>query len=122
MMRSRSQRQAVRAAQQILHNVDTVRRSRLAQHEVALGGRNRNRHGSGGGGVIGTQARHGFTAIGHHVNFAARLQGYAQAGEIYLDADTCRSADVQPLRDVKLSLKGFRDPVQAFVLGAGGAA
>mgnify|MGYP000069441301 FL=1 len=115
-------RQAVRAAQQILRNVDTVRRSRLAQHDVALGVGIGIATGPVAIGVIGTQARHGFTAIGHHVNFAARLQGYAQAGEIYLDADTCRSADVQPLRDVKLSLKGFRDPVQAFVLGAGGAA
>lgn len=119
---SQSARQAVRAAQLILQRVEALRTTRQQQGEVALGVGIGIATGPVAIGVIGTQQRHGFTAIGHHVNFAARLQNAAQVGEIYLDADTTRDAEVRPHREVMLTLKGFRDPVQASVLVAGGGA
>jgi len=78
-------------------------------------------------GIIGTHARRGFAAIGHHVNLAARLQGQAQAGEIVLDERTHRlwqgsapdaagDAAAWPAFSPRLvSLKGVRDNQQVYV-------
>lgn len=49
-------------------------------------------------GLIGTFERRGFSAIGHHVNFASRLQGQARPGEILLDEESHRLLEQDGVR------------------------
>ena len=79
----------------------------LAQGEATLG-------------VIGSQERWEYAAIGNVPNLAARLCGEARAGEVLLDAQAEREvaalADTEPVGP--LSLRGFLQPVPAFRLKA----
>ena len=69
-------------------------------------------------GVIGSEQRWEYAAIGNVPNLAARLCGVAQAGEIVLDAQTERSvahmAETEQLGP--LALRGFSQPIAAFRL------
>ena len=114
-------RQAYQAAMQILVNVDKVNAERERLGERCLGVGIGIATGPVAVGIIGTLERRGFTAIGHHVNFAARLQGYARAGEIVIDEDTHRALDGQDIafRELTLMLKGFRDPVRVYAHARG---
>jgi adenylate cyclase len=71
-------------------------------------------------GIIGSEQRWEYAAIGNVPNLAARLCGVAQAGEIILDTQTEQSvahmADTEQLGP--LSLRGFASPVVAFRLRA----
>ncbi len=42
-------------------------------------------------GILGSRRRRAFTAIGRHVNLAARLESAARAGEVLLDLESWRS-------------------------------
>ena len=69
-------------------------------------------------GVIGTGGGRSFTVIGDAVNVAARLEQAAPVGAIAIGTATARqlgSARLTPLG--RLSIKGRREPVEAFVLG-----
>lgn len=61
-------------------------------------------------GFLGTSDRRSFTAIGHHVNMAARLESQARPGEILIDDTTYKKA-TDPLKSrftiISLNLKGF---------------
>lgn len=65
-------------------------------------------------GNIGSEKRSKYGIVGHHVNLAARIESYSQAGEILISENTF--ADVQsPLnitRSFKQRLKGVKDSVE----------
>ena len=69
-------------------------------------------------GIIGSEQRWEYAAIGNVPNLAARLCGVAQAGEIILDAQTeheiAQLADTDPIGP--LTLRGFQQPIAAFRL------
>jgi adenylate cyclase len=69
-------------------------------------------------GIIGSEQRWEYAAIGNVPNLAARLCGVAQAGEIILDAQTEQSvahmAETEQLGP--LGLRGFSQPIAAFRL------
>jgi class 3 adenylate cyclase len=71
-------------------------------------------------GVIGSEQRWEYAAIGNVPNLSARLCGVAQAGEIILDAQT--EHDVAHLAETEqvgpLTLRGFAHPIAAFRLRA----
>jgi len=59
-------------------------------------------------GMIGSHDRRCFTAIGRHVNLAARLESQALAGNILVDAATHQALQEQyDFTSLKLSLKGI---------------
>ena len=69
-------------------------------------------------GIIGSEQRWEYAAIGNVPNLAARLCGVAQAGEIILDAQTERSIDHMAVTEQvgPLGLRGFAHPIVAFRL------
>jgi len=75
-------------------------------------------HGFATLGAFGFEGRWDYSAIGSVVNLASRLSDEAQSGQILIDRRTRAAvgdaAEVEPLGP--LSLKGFAQPVHAFVL------
>jgi class 3 adenylate cyclase len=71
-------------------------------------------------GVIGSEVRWEYAAIGNVPNLAARLCGEARAGEILLDAQAEREVTTLALTEPigPISLRGFFQPVAAFRLRA----
>jgi adenylate cyclase len=71
-------------------------------------------------GVIGSEQRWEYAAIGNVPNLSARLCGVAQAGEIILDAQTEQSVAHMADTDAigPLTLRGFQQPIAAFRLRA----
>jgi class 3 adenylate cyclase len=69
-------------------------------------------------GVIGSEERWEYAAIGNVPNLAARLCGEARAGEILLDAQAEREVTAFAVTEPvgPLSLRGFLQPVPAFRL------
>jgi class 3 adenylate cyclase len=69
-------------------------------------------------GAFGFEGRWDYSAIGSVVNLASRLSDEAQSGQILIDRRTCaalgEAADVEAVGP--LSLKGFAQPVAAFLL------
>ncbi|MBA3505011.1 MAG: response regulator [Betaproteobacteria bacterium] len=69
-------------------------------------------------GAFGFEGRWDYSAIGGVVNLAARLCGEAQAGQILVDRRTCAALqddwETEPIGP--LMLKGFTQPVAAFLL------
>jgi adenylate cyclase len=68
-------------------------------------------------GFLGTSERRTSTAIGHHVNMAARLESQARPGEILIDETTYKLA-TDPLKSrfsiFNLNLKGFANSSIAY--------
>jgi class 3 adenylate cyclase len=72
-------------------------------------------------GVIGAGSRLEFTAVGPAVNLAARLCAEAADGEVLVDqraGELSRAGGdaIQLVHGAPLRLKGYRDPVQSFLL------
>jgi class 3 adenylate cyclase len=69
-------------------------------------------------GNVGTADQRSFTAIGDTTNLAARLQAYAEAGQVVIGATTYAQirdgAQVEPLGE--LDVRGKAAPVAAYVL------
>ena len=109
---------AVHTATAILRNVADVNRLRTAEGQPCLEVGIGIATGPVAVGLIGTFERRGFSAIGHHVNFASRLQGQARPGEILLDEESHRLLEQDGVRfnERMLQLKGFSNPVRAFGL------
>jgi adenylate cyclase len=67
-------------------------------------------------GNIGAAQLMNFTAVGHCVNFAKRLQELAKGGQILIDDATYQAvasqAQIKPMG--KVEIKGFRTPVQVY--------
>jgi class 3 adenylate cyclase len=104
------------AASAILGNVAAVNRSRAAKGQQCLEAGIGITTGPVAVGLIGTLDRRGFSAIGHHVNFASRLQGQARPGEILIDEETHRllKQDAVCFNERTLQLKGIAQPVRAY--------
>jgi class 3 adenylate cyclase len=107
---------AVHAATHMLEEVDRVNQERavggLEELEIGIG----IATGPAVLGILGTKERRAFSAIGHHVNLAARLEGRAGPREIAIDSSTHDG-----LVDVNLGfsaralrLKGIEDEVTAY--------
>ncbi|HTO53831.1 MAG TPA: adenylate/guanylate cyclase domain-containing protein [Myxococcota bacterium] len=75
-------------------------------------------------GAIGDDLRMDYTAQGHTVNLAARMQQQAAAGRAYLTAHTAALVDAYfELEAIgKVKLKGVREPVRTFALAGAGSA
>jgi class 3 adenylate cyclase len=75
-------------------------------------------------GAIGDDLRMDYTAQGHTVNLAARMQQHAAAGRAYLTAHTAALVrtyfELEPVGKVKL--KGVRESVGTYALAGAGAA
>jgi len=67
-------------------------------------------------GILGSKERRSFSAIGRHVNLAARLEGQAKACEIVLDEPTFYGMDgpEEQFEKCELSLKGIAGKVTAY--------
>lgn len=67
-------------------------------------------------GILGSRERRSFTAIGHHVNLAARCQSQAGPGELLIDEATFAllTADCARFTKRKLRLKGLATPIDAY--------
>jgi len=67
-------------------------------------------------GCIGDERRSDYTAVGEHVNLAARLSAVAEPGEILIDLGTRERLDntAQTEPSALMALKGLGDDVQAF--------
>jgi class 3 adenylate cyclase len=109
---------AVDTAIEILRNVAKLNAQRASQGQVCLEAGIGIATGPVAVGLIGTRERRGFSAIGHHVNFASRLQGQARPTEILVDEDTHRllSKDLKHFGERTLTLKGIAAPVRVFSL------
>lgn len=118
---------AVQAGIAIQRSTGATNRQRMARGEPSLGIGVGITTGPAAVGIIGTLARRGFAAIGHHVNLASRLQGQAQAGEIVIDAHShalyqaALSADpvadpaLPPFSPRLVTLKGVRDSQRVYI-------
>ncbi len=96
------------AAQDMLKNIATLNKHRQQQGLVQLGIGIGIATGDAVLGMLGSHDRRCFTAIGRHVNVAARLESKACAGEILVDLETYRrleNSDEFVLR--RLFLKGI---------------
>ncbi len=73
-------------------------------------------------GAIGSEKRADFTVIGDHVNFAARLCGAAQAGQVIVSEATRRAAGgrVRARGPYSIRVKGKQDPQRVYVLDSEG--
>lgn len=110
---------AVHAAQQIVHDVRALsdRKELGIELDVGIG----ITTGSVALGVLGTSERRSFSAIGHHVNVASRLESQARRGEIVIDSATYDrlGEDRARFQQQVLLLKGLGTPFIAYVCGAG---
>ena len=70
-------------------------------------------------GNFGSEERLDYTAVGHAVNLAARLQAHAEHGGILLDSETFFLARdmLERTEEMTLELKGIVTPVRAFSVG-----
>ena len=98
------------AGKQILKAVQTLNEQRQKQGLEQLGVGVGIASGEAVLGMLGTHHRRCFTAIGPHVNRAARLESNAPAGDILLDGDSYLALQ-QPIDCVPmtLNLKGIGD-------------
>lgn len=105
---------AVLAASQIVHHVRGLRTQgpTAAGLDIGIG----ITTGPVALGIMGTKERRCFTAIGHHVNLAARLESQAQRGEILIDQATYDHLgdDRARFKQKQMLLKGVSIPIAAY--------
>lgn len=67
-------------------------------------------------GIMGSRERRSFTAIGHNVNLAARLESQAQRGEILIDESSYEQLGEHRSRFARkmMPLKGVSAPIAAY--------
>lgn len=99
---------AWRAARRMQDDVAALNADRARRGEEALGVGVGLAMGEAVLGVLGERRRRAFTAIGAHVNLAARLESLADAGEILMDETVCLALRPAPegLRSRFLDVRG----------------
>jgi len=99
---------ALHSAKQMIQAVYALNKQRLNQGLEQLGIGVGIASGEAVLGILGSHERRTFTAIGRHVNLAARLESNARVGEILLDQATYQALN-QPhaFTPVTLTLKGI---------------
>lgn len=101
--------EAVHAAQQLVRDVRALDQKVLGiELDVGIG----ITISSGALGALGTSERRSFSAIGHHVNVASRLESQARRGGIVIDSATCERLGEARSRFQQqvLLLKGLATP------------
>jgi len=99
---------AFAAATNIINNIKKLNQTRKKQGLEQLGTGIGIATGDAVLGILGSHERRAFTAIGRHVNLAARLESNARAGEILVDDETFNMLKQPSLFSaVTLSLKGI---------------
>jgi len=100
------------AAKDILTQVKALNHSRSQQQLIPLGVGIGIATGDAVLGIIGYHERRAFTAIGHEVNLAARLESNAKAGEILIDENTfIELKQPQGFSPITLELKGIGEVI-----------
>ncbi|MBD0345230.1 MAG: adenylate/guanylate cyclase domain-containing protein [Coleofasciculus sp. Co-bin14] len=105
-------KQAIKAALQMINAVREVSKALQAQNKstfkISIG----IASGSVALGILGSKDRRTFTAIGHHVNLAARLEGQARPCEILIDENTFKKIEEMQnnFLATTLSFKGIAEP------------
>ncbi|MDQ6953845.1 MAG: adenylate/guanylate cyclase domain-containing protein [Mariprofundaceae bacterium] len=99
---------ALHAAKQIIQAIYTLNQHRLSSGLEQLGIGVGIASGEAVLGILGSHERRTFTAVGRHVNLAARLESNARVGEILID-EAMHQALAQPdaFTPVTLTLKGI---------------
>jgi adenylate cyclase len=105
---------AVRAALQIVAGVRELYEQGIV--DVAMGVGIGITTGPVALGILGTKQRRAFSAIGHHVNVASRLEAHARRGEILIDTVSYSQLGVDKIRfrEKQLQLKGLLTPMTAY--------
>ena len=105
---------ALHIAEQLHHYAQELRRTSSLDFAVRMG----ISSGEVVVGSIGDDLRMDYTAQGYTVGLAARIMSVAEAGKVYLTADTARRVDgFLELDDLgEFHLKGLPDPVRTFAL------
>jgi len=107
---------AFSAAKQIQDAVATLNQQRQQAGQDILGVGVGIATGEAVLGILGSHERRAFTAIGRHVNLAARLESNARKGEILVDKTTYLAlSNPMELNPVTLTLKGIGE-TQAYAL------
>jgi class 3 adenylate cyclase len=107
---------AIKAALQMMEAVNNVSKMRQTDNEIALKIGIGIASGPVALGILGSKDRRTFTAIGHHVNLAARMESQARPGEILVDENTfAKLGDIQAyFSNVALSFKGIGEPLSTY--------
>ncbi len=107
---------AVRAAVQMLEDVAEINRERIVDGRQALEVGIGIATGSVSIGILGTKERRAFSAIGHHANLAARLEGQAGPSEILIDENSFKDLGDSPVafEPKEVVLKGIDRPEKIF--------
>ncbi|NWF36480.1 adenylate/guanylate cyclase domain-containing protein [Mariprofundus sp. KV] len=100
---------ALRAACKIQCDVADLNRSRREQGEYVMEVGVGIASGEAVLGILGAHDRRAFTAIGPHVNLAARLESIAKGGEILVDSATFKATShlISSHQQMEIELKGI---------------
>ncbi|MEA2404678.1 MAG: hypothetical protein QOE08_1325, partial [Thermoleophilaceae bacterium] len=117
-------RRACYAALQLRDDLDAYARDVRVEHGLSFSVRMGLNSGEVVVGSVGDDLHMDYTAIGHTVGLAARMEGLAEPGKPYLSANTAALVEgFFQLEDVgDLHVKGVQEPVTTFALLGVGAA
>ncbi len=109
-------KQAIKAALQMIEAVNNVSKMQQDGNEINLKIGVGIATGPVALGILGSKDRRTFTAIGHHVNLAARMESQASPDEILVDENTfAKIDDFQTFfSTVALSFKGIAQPLPTY--------
>lgn len=107
---------AIKAALQMIEAVNNVSKMRQTENEITLKIGIGIASGPVALGILGSKDRRTFTAIGHHVNLAARMESQAGPGEILVDENTfAKLGNMQAsFSRIALSFKGIAEPLPTY--------
>jgi class 3 adenylate cyclase len=107
---------AVRCAWEMMQERERLNRDAVEPLKVGIG----IATGSVVAGCIGAENRSDYTVVGEKVNLAARLCSTAAAGQIIVDAETQEKTSALGVFEKlePLTLKGFAQPVPAFLVNS----
>lgn len=110
------QKHAIKAALQMIEAVNNVNKMQQANNEITLKIGIGIATGLVALGILGSKERRTFTAIGHHVNLAARMESQARPNEILVDENTFTKLEnfQTSFSTVALTFKGIAKPLPTY--------